>query len=493
MNKKQRLIEYYSNFILSLDCIIDDNGFISFRPNPAYPPEPITILGGKRLAIPTDFVMQHLYEGNIVPFHPLSEVIVMGQSTVIQTTRQIVNASLTQKILSTMLGICTGISKQVTMTAKQTDFVKNLEKVDEKTVKALIKLIDVIDSESPNRLINVFLKHGGILHDVQYKRICTVNFPLYQELLEAEDTVYGVKMRKQDVRILRTLLETIFPNIDTPNYYSYGTDTLVCPYFIALLGGFKNVVTELNRVSYKFKKIIEEYTGTIPHVNVDFIDEIGDGTIFKDIIPPLDYNRGTDKGQKEDTGNAQAPQPVQQVQAQPQPVQVMQQPMAQPVQVMQPMQIAQPYQAPVQVVAPVKQNPYSGIVKNKLGSNADLSNAKVSSSNSNSNNGTITNQSDFLAAAYPAAVYGQPMPMMPQPMAMNAYGQVVPVAQPMQMMPQQVAQPVQMMPQQVVQQPQMVMNAYGQSMVMPGQPMMGMGQPMMQPGGYQPGSAYPKF
>ncbi len=482
MNKKQRLIEYYSNFILSLDCIIDDNGFISFRPNPAYPPEPITILGGKRLAIPTDFVMQHLYEGNIVPFHPLSEVIVMGQSTVIQTTRQIVNASLTQKILSTMLGICTGISKQVTMSAKQTDFVKNLEKVDEKTVKALIKLIDVIDPESPNRLINVFLKHGGILHDVQYKRICTVNFPLYQELLEAEDTVYGVKMRKQDVRILRTLLETIFPNIDTPNYYSYGTDTLVCPYFITLLGGFKNVVTELNRVSYKFKKIIEEYTGTIPHVNVDFIDEIGDGTIFKDIIPPLDYNRGTDKGQKEDTGTAQAPQPVQQVQAQPQPVQVM-----------QPMQVAQPYQAPVQVAAPVKQNPYSGIVKNKLGSNADLSNAKVSSSNSNTNNGTITNQSDFLAAAYPATVYGQPMQMMPQPMAMNAYGQVVPVAQPMQMMPQQVAQPMQMMPQQVVQQPQMVMNAYGQSMVMPGQPMMGMGQPMMQPGGYQPGSAYPKF
>ena len=491
MNKKQRLIEYYSNFILSLDCIIDDNGFISFRPNPAYPPEPITILGGKRLAIPTDFAMQHLYEGNIVPFHPLSEVIVMGQSTVIQTTRQIVNASLTQKILSTMLGICTGISKQVTMTAKQTDFVKNLEKVDEKTVKALIKLIDVIDPESPNRLINVFLKHGGILHDVQYKRICTVNFPLYQELLEAEDTVYGVKMRKQDVRILRTLLETIFPNIDTPNYYSYGTDTLVCPYFIALLGGFKNVVTELNRVSYKFKKIIEEYTGTIPHVNVDFIDEIGDGTIFKDIIPPLDYNRGTDKGQKEDTGNAQAPQAVQQLQAQ--PVQVVQQPVAQPVQVMQPMQVAQPYQPPVQVVAPVKQNPYTGIVKNKLGSNADLSNAKVSSSNTNSNNGTITNQSDFLAAAYPAAVYHQPVQMMPpqmnqQPqMVVNQYGQVVPLAQPMQMMPQQVAQP---MP--VMQQP-MAMNPYAQGMVMQGQPMMAMGQPMMQPGGYQPGSAYPKF
>lgn len=483
MNKKQSLLEYYSNFILSLDCILDENGFISFRPQPSMPAEPITILGGKRLALPTDYVMNHLYEGNIVPFHPLSEVIVMGQSTVMQTTRQIVNASLTQKILSTMLGICTGISKQVTMTAKQTEFVQSLDKVDDKTVKALIKLIDTIDPESPHRVINVFLKHGGILHDVQYKRICTVNFPLYQELLEAEDTVYGVKMRKQDVRILRTLFEILFPHIDTPNYYSYGTDTLVCPYFIALLGGFKNVVTELNRVSYKFKKIIEEYTGTIPHVNVDFIDDIGDGTVFKDIIPPLDYNRGTEKGKNEDVPSA--PQPVATPVQVTQPVQPVAQPIAQPLQVAQPVQVTQP----IPVAQPTKTNPYDGIVKNKLGSNANLSQAKVSSS---SNNGVITQQSDFLAAAYPAAVYGQPMPvaqpqMMQPQMMVNQYGQAIPVAQPMQMMPQQVAQPI------PVVQPQMMVNQYGQQIPMMGQPMGMMGQPMMQPGTYQPGSAYPKF
>ena len=92
-----------------------------------------------------------------------------------------------------------------------------------------------------------------------------------------------------------------------------------------------------------------------------------------------------------------------------------------------------------------------------------------------------------MAAAYPAAVYGQPVQTMPPQMVVNQYGQVVPLAQPIQMMPQQVAQPV-----PVMQQP-MAMNPYAQGMVMPGQPMMAMGQPMVQPGTYQQGSAYPKF
>ena len=145
---------------------------------------------------------------------------------------------------------------------------------------------------------------------------------------------------------------------------------------------------------------------------------------------------------------------------------------AQPVQVIQPMQVAQPYQAPV------KQNPYSGIVKNKLGSNADLSNAKVSSSNTNSNNGTITNQSDFLAAAYPVSMF--------PPVSPTIYGGAATPLPPSYSYPTQYPQGVggyQQMPAVYPQQmPYQQMPAvYPQQM------------PTVQQGGYQPGSAYPKF
>lgn len=502
MSKKQALLEYYSNVLLAMDCVIDENGFVSYRPQPTIPAEPITILNGMRLAVPTDYVMKHLFENEIVAFHPLSEVIVLGQSAVIQTTRQIANASLTNKILSTMLGICTGIAKNATMTAKQTEFIHELDKVDDKTVKSLLKLIDVIDPDSQYRVINMFLKHGGVLHDHQYKRICTVSFPLYQELLSAEDTVYGVKMRKQDIRTLTRLMEILFPRIDQPNAYSYGTDTLVCPYFIAVLHGFKNVVEELNRASFRFKKIIEEYTGVIPHVNVEFIDQIGDGSVFKDIIPPLEHNRGVEQGKKTEPAEVQQAAPPQQhvnVQPAPQPV-VQQAPVAQPVHVVNAVPVQQ-YHAP----GMKKPNPYAGLIKNKLGSDVDLNNAKVKNDNNGYSN---SGQNDFMNAAYPAAVYGQPVPQAaaygqyPQYPQYGQYPQYpqypqvqgVPVAQPVQY-PQAQGVPVAQAPQypQYPQYPQ-VAGAYPPP-VPYGQPMYGappqvMGAPQAT---YQPGSAYPKF
>lgn len=468
IDRKQGLLDFYSHVLHALDCSVSTDGLVSFVT--PHCNEPVYVVEGKRLALPTDEITRNIVHGNLAPFHPLSEVIVLGQSQVIQTMRQLVNESLTHKILSTLLGIAMGISRDAKFTAKQTEFIKDFEKVDEKTVKFLSKIIENIDTTSPNRVINVFLKHGGILHDIQYKRICTVSFPLYTAVINATDSVFGVTGRKQDIRLLKVMLEKLFPNIAVQDAYSFGSNSLTAPYFHALLGGFKQVVEDLNRITNKFRKVIEEYTEAIPHVNLEFIDAYGEGTDFKDIIPPLELNKGTDNSSKVPVTSVE-PMPEQVPVAQ--PVQTPVQPVVQPTPVAQPL----PVQAPIQQmgVSP-KRTMFSGAVKAKLG--ADKGNTSVAQTTQ-----TRNDNRDFIQMAYPPELYPQMQPMMQSPYPrFGANGQLVqPVGYPVQPMPVppvQYQQPV--MAPVPVQQPMMMSQPVAQPMVAPvpyGYP----AQPMMAP------------
>ena len=470
-NRKEELLELYRSVLCALDCSISSDGLVSFVT--PHCNEPVYVVEGKRLALPTDDITRNLAHGHLAPFHPLSEVIVLGQSQVIMTLRQLVNESLTHKILSTILGIAMAVSREAKFTAKQTEYIKDLEKIDEKTVKFLSKIVESIDTGSSNRVINVFLKHGGILHDIQYKRICTVSFPLYTAVINATDTVYGVHGRKQDIRLLKVMLEKLFPNIGMQDAYSFGSNSLTAPYFHALLGGFKNVMEDLNRITSKFRKIIEEYTGTNPYVNLEFIETYGEGTDFKDIIPPLELNKGTDNSAK--TPAAQMPAPPAQPQAAP-----IQQPVAQPVSA--PVAPIQPIQ---QLGVAPKRNMFSGIVKSKLGSN----------NTTNQQTGQTFQQDnrDFAQMAYPPELYPQMQPAMQNPYPrFAANGQLVqPMGYPQQPMipPQQVpygyAPPQPMMPSLVpygIATPQPMMAPPMAPPMAPMQPM----PPQQVPYGYAP-------
>lgn len=295
MSKIDNLLTFYRQTLNGLNCNVTEDSLIQFATKTVV--QPVFVVDtDKRLALPTPQVLSELSKGGLVAFHPLCENIILGQSPVIATMRNLTIESLTLKILSTMVGIMMAIADKADMSATQIKFAADFDKVDEKTVKAMTKLAHAIDPSAENRLINVYLKHGGIVKDVQYKRIATVTFPLYGELLEATDTVFGVKMRKQDIKLIRELLEKLFPDVGERDGYSFGSNSLSCPYFHALLNGFGNVVEQLNKVTYTFRKIIAEYTGEEPHVALDYIKEFEEGKAYKDILPPLDYNQGSDAG-----------------------------------------------------------------------------------------------------------------------------------------------------------------------------------------------------
>lgn len=473
MSRHNELLAFYGQVLHGLNCNVTEDSLVQMvTSNQTIP---VTLENDSlRLVLPTQEALNKLAEGNLVAFHPMCENIILGQSPVINVLRSLTIESLSLKIMATIIGITMAIADKTELSATQIKFAADFDKVDEKTVKALVKLADAIDPTTENRLINVYLKHGGMIGDEQFKRIATVTFPLYGALLEATDTVYGVKMRKQDVRMLILMLEKLFPNIGERDTYSFGSNSLVCPYFHAILNAFGNVVGQLNKRTFIFRKIIEDYTGETPHVNIDYIENFADGRPYKDILPPLDYNQGTEVG-----GQSAKTEPVEytpQVDMQPlnrEYVEQVTQP-AQPVQVPQP--VMQQPQYPVPQPAPSYGTPvppqrrYEGTKIKSIGASSPATDRPAAKDNTTA----AASPADLAAMMYPPEVFPQMQPQ--QPMMTPQYPQFGPGAH--QPPPQQLYPAAQYM--------QPPVNQYGQPVYQqPMQPQMQMPQPQMPQPQYQ--------
>ena len=494
-NKTEQLLTFYRQVLEGFDCNVTEDGLIQFTTSNAA--TPVNLENPPlRLALPTQDVMNRLSEGSLAAFHPMCENIILGQSPVISTLRRVVIESLTLKILSCMIGLAMAIADKTEMSATQIKFAKDFDKVDEKTVKALSRLAAAIDPTTEHRLINVYLKHGGMINNEQYKRVATVTFPIYGELLEATDSVFGVKMRKQDIRVITTMLEKLFPNIGEKDAYSYGSNSLTCPYFHALINAGATVIKQLNKMSYTFVKVIRDYTGEKPHVTLDYIKEFEEGKAYKDILPPLNYNQGTEVGGQQPLMPA-APQPVHQ------PTQILKTDYVEqinhpgnPVQ-QQPVVIPQP-----QMMAPVHQPVNNrGYVSNKIkpiGASAE----EMNKAGLNVPATAVTNDNrDFLTMAYPPEVYQRPAPqqMAPQYPKFGVNGQMIQA--PPQYQQPAYAPPPQYQQQGYIQQPQYQAPQYQPQYIQqpPPQQVQYIQQPVpqqqyQQPPQYQQQpSGYPKF
>lgn len=481
MTRHDELLTFYGQVLHGFNCSVTNDSLVSMvtkaQSVPVFLENPPL-----RLALPTQEALNQASAGGIVVFHPMCENIILGQSPVIALTRTLVNESLTLKIMATILGISMAIADKIELSANQIKFAADFDKIDEKTVKAFLKLADVIDPLNENRLINVYLKHGGMIEDVQFKRIATVTFPLYAALDEASDTVYGVKMRKQDIRLLKLMLEKLLPGIGDKHEYSFGSNSLVCPYFHSLLNAFGNVVGQLNRRTFIFRKIIDDYTGETPHVNIEYIENFEDGRKFKDILPPMNYNQGTDvAGTTPEAEMVEYAGPVIDIAP-------LRKEFVEQVAPELPELPKQETPSMHQPSPPQPQTRFSGLKIKSIGaSNHDADAPASSSAPRGQHDKGEMSAADLQVAMYPPALYPQiyQQPQAPQPV----YPQFGPGAQQPPQYPQQGYPPQQPYPQQ--QPPQGYPQPYPQPPQYTQQPPQG--YPQQPPQGYPQQQPYPNY
>jgi len=479
------LLQHYKSFIESdTQNFVDERGHV--MRHAADGPKPI-MKDGKEVVLPTPEFLKNPDWNRYMPFHPMCESIARGESEILQLAQSLVRVSLWDKtidVAQALLRVASDPNLQTKLTPSQQKLLQPISDADAVTQENFGKIIarsrhdysDGID----RRIIAIFLKRGGSQDGQHYSRMFVVRFPMYNELCKAEEAkdakerkVFDVALRVKDIQVLKALHEVIFPGDE--GAYTIGTNSNLAPYYTVLLNGYANMARQLNTIIKPLSKTIKDLKP------IDLSWDEGDLTIFRNALPPLPHNEGSDP-----TAEPAAPTPPQPVMASPAPAPTY--PSAQPQpQQMAPAPYAQPHAAPTQ---PATQAPTIGTADPKHSAN------KVSWNEATRNNPQqqmmpygpqgmpmYPAQPGYpMQQGYPAQppMPGYPMqPQMPMMQPQMGFQPIMANGQPQPPMPP-VSQPVQPQGQmQYLPQPQM-QQGYGMPMQQPMYPMQQM--PMMQPG-----------
>lgn len=259
------------------------------------------VVKGKALVLPTKDQLGNPDWSKRVVFHPLCEDALNGESSELEVFRKAINTRLNYVIGVLALELFTmaaSVARHKKLNPDQSEFVSAVGAVDEKTYNVMVKLCEQMMVGSAQKcFVNIFLKRGGSLKGERFVRVGVVSFPLFEELLKDEDTVFGVKLpRKLDRKAVRAFMEFIFPGIGEANHYSRGSRSDVAPFTEALMSAVKAVAGAINDTLSLFENQLEKVEYASLHFNNEWVETFNNHNELVRLsraLPPLP-KAGTD-------------------------------------------------------------------------------------------------------------------------------------------------------------------------------------------------------
>lgn len=320
---KDALRAYYENFLPVLGLDIGDDDFIrAFSLDTEGEKIPVTMLVNNMPVIfPTDGVLREGKWSDRVGFHPLSESITRGVSPVLISSAAALRYKIFQSIfhIGTSLIRVTKDSRDGTVKNMPANLVEALgglpKTVDAKTLAFFAKVF-AADNDKDQSTVKICIKRNGTILGQDYKRITSIYFPIYDQLVEAiekkESEFWGVTAsRKSDLNVLKEVLEIILPDIDDVNRYCAGSMVTVAPYLDSFIRAAAKVQASLNNAMDLLGTYIPSNIRAAFHASVDWIEELADPRDLRNIIPPLKFNEGeiTEEEQRERETNNEVVRP----------------------------------------------------------------------------------------------------------------------------------------------------------------------------------------
>lgn len=286
-----KIIPFYSSFLG--DChIVDEHGdgLLSAHFNDQSIP---IMVSKKRLCLPTKEILKGGQWDQRIVFHPLGEKLTRGESEIIKATKDYISLRVTV-VLSTLLKelghIAASPALHKGMEPKAKEFLKSLAEMDEKTHKALDKVLAAASKDPSRRLVSFYLKHGGKA-DSDVIRSCIVSFPIMDEFEHAEAEIFGVKMpRKKDKELIQKLLEYILGDAEEREMYSCGSRNMEAPFFHSLATSFYKLGHRLQTLVERHKKHLE--TPDKLSFSLEWAEQLDNFAMFRGLIPSLEGNEG---------------------------------------------------------------------------------------------------------------------------------------------------------------------------------------------------------
>lgn len=290
-----QLVALYKQILESIGLQVEDNDYVSMDLGGEKTPCNVTIgEESKRLVLPTQAILK---EGNWtarVAFHPLCENVNLQESPVLKKLRTLINLRLNavaSVVLMELMTIAVNTDYHSKLSATASKYLSHVPDVDEKTLTALTKVLQKISTDGPHRLVNVYLRRGGQWKGNDVSRLAAVNFPILDAFDDDQLEIFGVKMRKKDKVAIGNLFNYVFPKAAEAGHYSYGSNSMIAPYFHALVRAYAKVAKQLNDVLTRYRKHIEAADELI--ANLDWVEMTDDLSVYRDLIPRLNGNDGT--------------------------------------------------------------------------------------------------------------------------------------------------------------------------------------------------------
>lgn len=311
-----KLEDFYSETVKSLGLLIED-GFVM---TPDVKKNKVLYVDKLPLVIPTKEHTDTLTENNngiIKPiktlFNPLRENEINGTSSSIKKMKSIVDIRLSYSISATfelLLKLVNDKDLQKKTSLDLKAFIGTLKEARTQNVKDIVtpatiekwsKIYSNTLRSTSKGILHNYLKPGGVKDNVKYNRLCSVEFPLYNDLckLKTKEKLRDVSLSKKEITVFKLIYEYIFPNIEVPGYYSVGSNDEKSPAFISLMKMYANVVTRLNEILESVKFVSEEtylsakLNCTLTHKMIDAVGKFANELILIPVVSNNEVNKST--------------------------------------------------------------------------------------------------------------------------------------------------------------------------------------------------------
>jgi hypothetical protein len=290
------LIELYKNILDYAGLSVDGDGHVLIQHDKDR--SPVTI-DGKELVLPTPEILKRPHHGEQVIFHPLAEnTLRKKESEVILKLKSALNVRMNYLfgiLASQLLGLCLNKELHGKFTPSQSELLVLLKDVDETSRVNFTKLmVKLLGNDYEKVFLNVFLHKGGTVRGQRYARAGIMSFPFYRMLKDKGTEIEGIKIRNKDVEIYSKIYKFIFPLIDEPEAYNYGSNSDIAPYTDALLMTTAKALGRFNDIVDEFGDFIAD--SDILVSNSDWVEPMMDlNSLLMEIrrIPPQFGNEGS--------------------------------------------------------------------------------------------------------------------------------------------------------------------------------------------------------
>lgn len=292
-----KLIDFYISLLKFCGLSTDAEGYISYQTGEKSEP---SYLDGVRLALPYPNQLRSPKPSERVIFHPLNENIIKGESRVLSCLRNIINVrfNYTVGVIGLkLLELATSQDLHKKLNPSQTELLIKLGEVHKDAPQAFLSLMmSGIDTSAGKLFTNIYLTKGAVVNKRTFARAGIVSFPFYEQLVKGDKTQFLSKTTKRDDATFKSLMEYIFPNIDTPESYNVGSDSDIATWFCALMSTSIKIAARLNDIIELFSNVLVDTEKLL--FEAEWIDQFNNlSSIERDInnIPMQAGNEGTNK------------------------------------------------------------------------------------------------------------------------------------------------------------------------------------------------------